>query len=261
MWEQYIVLHFPNCQKNCVQQLVIFILFRHFSPKSSVKFKSIYCSSTLTSNVQHVVSEFGVDPKLLGENCKKKTLNLHIFYLQEAVVVVVAMVVVVVEVVMEGAMATEVTEYKKIPDPYCCLILLKLIKSLLKFKNIFFCNPSHFLLFASKIQPHFNTFIIILVITKQFCLLITGSIKIPFYKTQKPHEKKMFSCTVKLFSFERLSLFHHFYCWILGIATTEKRAACPPRFSRPSAAEGWRRIASRQPLMDLQAPSVGPVES
>ena len=71
MWEQYIVLHFPNCQKNCVQQLLIFILFRHFSPKSSVKFKSIYCSSTLTSNVQHVVSEFGVDPKLLGENCKK----------------------------------------------------------------------------------------------------------------------------------------------------------------------------------------------
>ena len=50
--------------------------------------------------------------------------------------VVVAMVV-VVEVVMEGAMATEVTEYKKIPDPYCCLILLKLIKSLLKFRYIF----------------------------------------------------------------------------------------------------------------------------
>ena len=102
-------------------------------------------------------------------------------------------------------MATEVTEYKKIPDPYCCLILLKLIKSLLKFKNIFFCNPSHFLLFASKIQPHFNTFSIILVITKQFCLLINGSLKIPFYKKQKPQEKKMFSCTVKLFSFERLS--------------------------------------------------------
>ena len=123
--------------------------------------------------------------------------------------------VVVVEVVMEGAMATEVTEYKKIPDPYCCLILLKLIKSLLKFKNIFFCNPSHFLLFAPKIQPHFNTFMIILVITKHilnFFLLINVSVKIPFYKKQKPQEKKMFSCTVKLFSFERLSLFHHFYC-------------------------------------------------
>ena len=118
------------------------------------------------------------------------------------------MVVVVVEVVMEGAMATEVTEYKKIPDPYCCLILLKLIKSLLKFRYIFFCNPSYFLLFAPKIKPHFNTFMIILVLTKHilnFFLLINGSVKIPFYKKQKPQEKKMFSCTVKLFSFERLS--------------------------------------------------------